>query len=169
MFERFSDEAQQAIQNAPLYARQLGHRVVGSEHLLLSLLELGDGNATSALEQLGIDRELAGSQVQALAGPGPGAPGGRIPLDARLKKVLELSLREALTLRHQYIGAEHILLAMLRKESGIPHQVLTGLGADPRVARQIVARLVEDAGPPVVAEQEPSRPARRFARRRPSS
>jgi ATP-dependent Clp protease ATP-binding subunit ClpA len=169
MFERFSDQARQAVDSAPLFARELGHRAVGSEHLLLSLLELGDGNATRALEQLGIDRELAASQVQALAGPGPGAPGGRIPHDARLKTVLELSLREALTMRHQYIGAEHILLAMLRKESGIPHQVLTGLGADPRVARQIVAGLVEDAGPPAVADQERSRPARRFARRRPSS
>jgi ATP-dependent Clp protease ATP-binding subunit ClpA len=161
MFDRFSDQARQTIERAPERARELGHRSAGSEHLLLSLLQLGDGNATSALDQLGIDRELAAGQVQALAGPGLGAPPGRIPFDARAKKVLEISLREALTLRHQYIGAEDILLALLRKESGIPHQVLTGLGADARVARQIVAALAEDAGPPESAGQGPSRPARR--------
>src|SRR6266571_1519144 len=139
MFERFTDRARRVVVLAQEEARMLNHGYIGTEHILLGLLREGEGVAAKALESLGISLDAVRQQVEEIIGRGQQAPSGHIPFTPRAKKVLELSLREALQLGHNYIGTEHILLGLIREGDGVAAQVLVRLGADlNRVRQQVI-------------------------------
>ena len=138
MFERFTDRARRVVVLAQEEARMLQHNYIGTEHLLLGLIHESEGIAAKALESLGIGLEAVRQQVEEIIGQGQQAPSGHIPFTPRAKKVLELSLREAIQLGHSYIGTEHILLGLIREGDGVAAQVLVRLGADLNRTRQRV-------------------------------
>ncbi len=142
MFERFTDRARRVVVLAQEEARMLNHNYIGTEHILLGLIHEGEGVAAKALESLGISLEAVRQQVEEIIGQGQSAPTGHIPFTPRAKKVLELSLREALQLGHNYIGTEHILLGLIREGEGVAAQVLQKLGADLNRVRQQVIQLL---------------------------
>src|SRR3978361_692643 len=142
MFERFTDRARRVVVLAQEEARMLNHNYIGTEHILLGLIHEGEGGAAKALESLGISLEAVRQQVEEIIGQGQQAPSGHIPFTPRAKKVLELSLREALQLGHNYIGTEHILLGLRRERAGVAAQVLVKLGADLNKVRQQVIQLL---------------------------
>jgi len=142
MFERFTDRARRVVVLAQEEARMLNHNYIGTEHILLGLIHEGEGVAAKALESLGISLEAVRQQVEEIIGQGQQAPTGHIPFTPRAKKVLELSLREALQLGHNYIGTEHILLGLIREGEGVAAQVLVKLGADLNRVRQQVIQLL---------------------------
>ena len=142
MFERFTDRARRVVVLAQEEARMLSHNYIGTEHILLGLIHEGDGIAAKALESLGVSLEAVRAQVEEIIGQGQQAPSGHIPFTPRAKKVLELSLREALQLGHNYIGTEHILLGLIREGEGVAAQVLHKLGADLNRVRQQVIQLL---------------------------
>jgi ATP-dependent Clp protease ATP-binding subunit ClpC len=142
MFERFTDRARRVVVLAQEEARMLNHNYIGTEHILLGLIHEGEGVAAKALESLGISLDAVRQQVQEIIGQGQQAPSGHIPFTPRAKKVLELSLREALQLGHNYIGTEHILLGLIREGEGVAAQVLVKLGADLNRVRQQVIQLL---------------------------
>src|SRR5215216_74994 len=152
MFERFTDRARRVVVLAQEEARMLSHNYIGTEHILLGLIHEGDGIAAKALESLGISLEGVRAQVEEIIGQGQQAPSGHIPFTPRAKKVLELSLREALQLGHNYIGTEHILLGLIREGEGVAAQVLVNLGADLSAVRQEVIQELGGyrGGPPGV-------------------
>jgi ATP-dependent Clp protease ATP-binding subunit ClpC len=160
MFERFTDRARRVVVLAQEEARMLNHNYIGTEHILLGLIHEGEGVAAKALESLGISLDAVRQQVEEIIGQGQQAPSGHIPFTPRAKKVLELSLREALQLGHNYIGTEHILLGLIREGEGVAAQVLVKLGADLNKVRQQVIQLLngyqskEPAG--TAAEATPS-------------
>ena len=160
MFERFTDRARRVVVLAQEEARMLNHNYIGTEHILLGLIHEGEGVAAKALESLGISLDAVRQQVEEIIGQGQQAPSGHIPFTPRAKKVLELSLREALQLGHNYIGTEHILLGLIREGEGVAAQVLVKLGADLNKVRQQVIQLLngyqskEPAG--AAAESTPS-------------
>ena len=142
MFEKFTDKARRVVVLAQEEAKLLNHNYIGTEHLLLGLIHEGEGVAAKALESLGINLDSVREQVQEIIGQGQQAPTGHIPFTPRAKKVLELSLREALQLGHSYIGTEHLLLGLIREGEGVAAQVLTKLGADTNRVRQQVIQLL---------------------------
>src|SRR6188472_1602175 len=142
MFERFTDRARRVVVLAQEEARMLNHNYIGTEHILLGLIHEGEGVAAKALESLGISLEGVRQQVEEIIGQGQQAPSGHIPFTPRAKKVLELSLREALQLGHNYIGTEHILLGLIREGEGVAAQVLVKLGAELTRVRQQVIQLL---------------------------
>jgi ATP-dependent Clp protease ATP-binding subunit ClpC len=142
MFERFTDRARRVVVLAQEEARMLNHNYIGTEHILLGLIHEGEGVAAKALESLGISLEGVRQQVEEIIGQCQQAPSGHIPFTPRAKKVLELSLREALQLGHNYIGTEHILLGLIREGEGVAAQVLVKLGADLNRVRQQVIQLL---------------------------
>jgi ATP-dependent Clp protease ATP-binding subunit ClpC len=142
MIERFTDRARRVVVLAQEEARMLNHNYIGTEHILLGLIHEGEGVAAKALESLGISLEGVRQQVEEIIGQGQQAPSGHIPFTPRAKKVLELSLREALQLGHNYIGTEHILLGLIREGEGVAAQVLVKLGADLNRVRQQVIQLL---------------------------
>ncbi len=147
MFERFTDRARRVVVLAQEEARLLNHNYIGTEHILLGLIHEGEGVAAKALEQLGISLEAVRTQVEEIIGQGGSSPSGHIPFTPRAKKVLELSLREALQLGHNYIGTEHILLGLIREGEGVAAQVLVKLGAElSRVRQQVIQLLSGYAG-----------------------
>jgi len=147
LFERFTDRARRVVVLAQEEARLLNHNYIGTEHILLGLIHEGEGVAAKALESLGISLEGVRGQVEELIGQGGSSPSGHIPFTPRAKKVLELSLREALQLGHNYIGTEHILLGLIREGEGVAAQVLVKLGADlSRVRQQVIQLLSGYAG-----------------------
>jgi ATP-dependent Clp protease ATP-binding subunit ClpC len=146
MFERFTNRARRVVVLAQEEARILRHNYIGTEHLLLGILAEGDGTAFRALAELGVTLEIARQQVEGIVGTGQNAMSGHIPFTPRAKKVLELSLREALKLGHNYIGTEHILLGIIREGDGVGAQVLTRLGDDLSVVRMHVIRLAPTSG-----------------------
>jgi ATP-dependent Clp protease ATP-binding subunit ClpC len=160
MFERFTDRARRVVVLAQEEARMLNHNYIGTEHILLGLIHEGEGVAAKALESLGISLEGVRGQVEEIIGQGQQAPSGHIPFTPRAKKVLELSLREALQLGHNYIGTEHILLGLIREGEGVAAQVLSKLGADLNRVRQQVIQLLSgyqgkaEPGAPGVGPQE---------------
>lgn len=164
MFERFTDRARRVVVLAQEEARMLNHNYIGTEHILLGLIHEGEGVAAKALESLGISLEGVRQQVEEIIGQGQQAPSGHIPFTPRAKKVLELSLREALQLGHNYIGTEHILLGLIREGEGVAAQVLVKLGADLNRVRQQVIQLLSGyqgkepaaAGPGATGETAPS-------------
>ena len=156
MFERFTDRARRVVVLAQEEARVLHHNYIGTEHILLGLIGEGEGVAAKALESLGISLEAVRQHVGEITGQGQQAPSGHIPFTPRAKKVLELSLREAEGLGHNYIGTEHILLGLIREGSGVAGQVLVNLGADLNRARQQVVQLLHGrAGEVLIGEGSP--------------
>jgi ATP-dependent Clp protease ATP-binding subunit ClpC len=142
MFERFTEKARRVVVYAQEEARMLNQNYIGTEHLLLGLIREQDGIAAKALESLNISLEDVHAQVEDLIGRGTFVPTGHIPFTPRAKKVLELSLREALQLGHNYIGTEHILLGLIREGEGVAAQVLLNLGADLDKVRSAVIQLL---------------------------
>jgi ATP-dependent Clp protease ATP-binding subunit ClpC len=142
VFERFTDRARRVVVLAQEEARMLNHNYIGTEHILLGLVRERDGVAAKALGSLNISLEAIRQQVEEIIGQGQAAPTGHIPFTPRAKKVLELSLREALQLGHNYIGTEHILLGLIREGEGVAAQVLQKLGADLDRVRQTVIQLL---------------------------
>jgi ATP-dependent Clp protease ATP-binding subunit ClpC len=159
MFERFTDRARQVVALAQEEARTLSHNHIGTEHILLGLIHEGEGVAAEALEALGISLDAVRQQIEEIIGHGRRTPSGHIPFTPRAKKVLELSLREALQLGHNYIGTEHILLGLIREGKGVAAQVLVRLGADLNRVRQQVILLVHGT-------QDDDEPRTRHAPRR---
>jgi ATP-dependent Clp protease ATP-binding subunit ClpA len=186
MFERFTDKAREVVVRSQEAARGLGHGYIGTEHLLLGMLDVGDGNAYrtltavgitaakvredigrymghdgEALESIGIDLDAVRAKIEENFGPGAldelepksrkgffrrnRPTTGVIPFTARAKKVLELSLREALALRQKHIGTEHILLGVLREGEGLAAKILADAGLDfAQLRQQILAAIAED-------------------------
>ena len=142
MFERFTDRARRVVVLAQEEAKMLNHNYIGTEHILLGLIHEGEGVAAKALESLGVSLDAVRERVQDIIGQGQQQPTGHIPFTPRAKKVLELSLREALQLGHNYIGTEHILLGLIREGEGVAAQVLVQLGADLNKVRQQVIQLL---------------------------
>jgi len=137
----------------------LNHNYIGTEHILLGLIHEGEGVAAKALESLNISLEAVRQQVEEIIGQGQAAPTGHIPFTPRAKKVLELSLREALQLGHNYIGTEHILLGLIREGEGVAAQVLQKLGADlNRVRKAVMQPLVGRVAFPVEIPTEAALP-----------
>ncbi len=147
VFERFTDRARRAVVLAQEEARLLNHNYIGTEHILLGLLRELDGVAAQALVSLGVSYDAARLKVTAMIAPGDVEPSGHIPFTPRSKKVLELSLREAVSLGHNYIGTEHILLGLLREGDGVGAQVLVRMGASLEAVRaRVLATLPQGEG-----------------------
>jgi ATP-dependent Clp protease ATP-binding subunit ClpC len=143
MFERFTDRARRVVVFAQDEARGLNHNWIGTEHLLLAVIREGHGVGAKALESMQISLDATRQQVESMIGRGQNPVGdGHIPFTPRAKKVLELSLREALQIGHNYIGTEHILLGLIREGDGVAAQVLVSLGCDLNRARQQVIQLL---------------------------
>jgi hypothetical protein len=145
MFERFTDQARRAVVYAREEARRLEYNYIGTEHLLLGLCREADGLAAQALRSLGVSVDDVRAQVEQVIGRGRSAPIGRFPFNPRAKTVLELALREALQLGHNYLGTEHLLLGLIREGDGFAAQLLVGMGVDLANARgavmtQLIAR-----------------------------
>src|SRR5258708_2409906 len=144
MFERFTDQARQVVTLAQEEARMLKHNRIGTEHILLGLIQVDDGVAAESLESLGISLAAVREQVEEIIGPGRWAAPVNIPYAPQAKKVLDMSLREALALGHHTIGTEHILLGLIREGESPAAQVLATLGADLSRVRQQVLELLQD-------------------------
>jgi ATP-dependent Clp protease ATP-binding subunit ClpC len=142
MFERFTERARSVVHHAQEEARDLGHNHIGTEHVLLGLLTEPEGVGARALAAFGVSLEAVRADVERIAGRGQGSPTGHIPFTPRAKKVLELSLREALKLRHNYIGTEHIVLGLVREGEGLAARILVESGADLPAIRREVMRLL---------------------------
>ena len=148
MFERFTDRARRVVVLAQEEARFLNHNYIGTEHILLGLVHEDRGVAARALAELGISLDAVRAEVKQIVGQGQSAPTGHIPFTPRAKKVLELSLREAIQLRCDYIGTEHILLGVVREGEGVAAQVLVNLGAGlDQVRHQVIGLMSAHAGP----------------------
>jgi len=152
MFERFTDRARRVIVMAQQEARLLSHSYIGTEHLLLGLLADGGGTAAQALESLGVTLEAAREQVREMVGEGQQPQQGHIPFTPRAKRVLELSLREALNLGDDHIGTEHLLLGLLAEADGVGAQIVARLGASRRAVRDKVIELTGAVPDPAALE-----------------
>jgi ATP-dependent Clp protease ATP-binding subunit ClpC len=141
MFERFTERARRVVVHAQEEARDLNHSYIGTEHLLLGLMREPESTAARALRDLDIGQDEVREQVVEIVGRGSDPPSGHIPFTPRAKKVLELSLREALQLSHNYIGTEHILLGLIREGQGVAGKVLATLGGDLSRVRDKVVEL----------------------------
>ncbi|HET6657094.1 MAG TPA: Clp protease N-terminal domain-containing protein [Gaiellaceae bacterium] len=146
MFERFTERARQVVVLAQDEARYLKHNYIGTEHLLLGLLREEEGLAARVLESLGLSTEAVRAQVARIVGPGDEVATGQIPFTPRAKKVLELALREALSLGHNYIGTEHVLLGLVRENDGVAARVLLDFGADAETVRNEIIGLLSGPG-----------------------
>ena len=142
MFERFTDRARRVVVLAQEESQRLSHNYIGSEHLLLGLLAEREGVAARALESLNVTLTAAREQVEEIIGPGQQTPRGHIPFTPRAKKILELSLREALTMGSEVIDTEHLLLGLIDEGDGVGAQILQRLGATAQAVREAVARLI---------------------------
>ncbi|NNL48146.1 MAG: ATP-dependent Clp protease ATP-binding subunit, partial [Acidimicrobiia bacterium] len=169
MFERFTERARRVVVLAQEEARLLNHNYIGTEHILLGLIHEGEGLAAQALQNLNIKLESVRTQVVETLGQGAQSPTGHIPFTPRAKKVLELSLREALQLGHNYIGTEHILLGLIREGEGVAAQVLVKLGADLHKVRQTVIHLLSGVQQEEQQSGSSSTPRERSSQQRGSS
>jgi ATP-dependent Clp protease ATP-binding subunit ClpC len=142
MFERFTDRARRVVVLAQEESQRLSHNYIGSEHLLLGLLAEQEGVAARALESLNVTLTAAREQVEEIIGPGQQTPHGHIPFTPRAKKILELALREALTVGSEVINTEHLLLGLIDEGDGVGAQILQRLGATAQAVREAVARLI---------------------------
>ena len=148
MLDRFTARAREVIIAAQDEARALHHNYIGTEHILLGLVNEGDGVGSRALDALGISLDAVRQQVLEIIGEGKQAPAAHIPFTPRSKKALDLALREAMQLDHLYIGTEHILLGLVKEGDGVAFQVLTRLGADHARIRDQVLRLLAERTQP---------------------
>ncbi len=142
MFERFTDRARRVVVLAQEESQRLSHNYIGSEHLLLGLLAEQEGVAARALESLNVTLTAAREQVEEIIGPGQQTPRGHIPFTPRAKKILELALREALTMGSEVIDTQHLLLGLIDEGDGVGAQILQRLGATAQAVREAVARLI---------------------------
>ncbi|HET7568622.1 MAG TPA: Clp protease N-terminal domain-containing protein [Gaiellaceae bacterium] len=149
MFERFTERARQVVVLAQDEARALGHSFVGTEHLLLGLLREQEGIGARVLTELGVSLDEARAEVERACGRGEPLGAGPIPFTPRATKVLELSLREALSFRHDYIGTEHVLLGLVRERDGVAAQILAADGLDAGTVRDAVIQRL--GGPAAIA------------------
>jgi ATP-dependent Clp protease ATP-binding subunit ClpC len=148
MFEKFSDRARRVVVLSQEEARLLNHNYIGTEHILLGLVHEDEGVAARALKSLNIRLDAVRGEVEETIGQGGSPPFDHIPFTPRAKKVLELSLREAIQLGHNYIGTEHILLGLVREGEGVACQVLVKLGAElPKVRARVLQLVAESSGP----------------------
>src|SRR5437867_4715984 len=148
VFERFTERARQVVVLAQDEARALKHNYIGTEHILLGLLREEEGLAARVLESLDITVEEVRAQVARIVGQGDEVTTGQIPFTPRAKKVLELALREALSLGHNYIGTEHILLGLVRENEGVAARILLDFDADAEKIRNEVIRMLSGPGRP---------------------
>src|SRR5213083_2942335 len=146
LFERFTERARQVVVLAQDEARALKHNYIGTEHILLGLLREEEGLAARVLESLDITVEEVRAQVARIVGQGDEVTTGQIPFTPRAKKVLDLALREALSLGHNYIGTEHILLGLVRENEGVAARILLDLGADAEKVRDEIIRTLSGSG-----------------------
>src|ERR1044072_9140308 len=146
MFERFTERARQGVVLAQEEARTLKHNYIGTEHILLGLVREEEGLAARVLESLDITVERVRAQVVRIVGSGEEVTSGQIPFTPRAKKVLELALREALSLGHNYIGTEHILLGLVRENEGVAARILLDFDADSEMLRNEVIRMLSGPG-----------------------
>ena len=153
MFERFTERARQVIVLAQDEARGLAHNYIGTEHILLGLLREEEGIAARILRQLGIPEEEVRAQVARIVGQGDEVTSGQIPFTPRAKKILELSLREAQSLGHNYIGTEHILLGLVRENQGVATRILLDFDADAEKIRNEIVRMLSGAGQRLVERE----------------
>jgi ATP-dependent Clp protease ATP-binding subunit ClpA len=144
MFQRFTDQARRVVNLAQEEARMLRHNRIGTEHILLGLVQVDDGIAAASLEALGISRSAVREQIEEIIGTGRWAPPVNIPYAPQAKRVLDMSLREALALGHHTIGTEHILLGLIREGESPAARVLASLGAELNLVRQQVLELLQD-------------------------
>jgi ATP-dependent Clp protease ATP-binding subunit ClpC len=155
VFERFTERARQVVVLAQAEARELRHNYIGTEHLLLGLLREKEGIAARVLAARSVTVDRVRSELVRAVGQGDEVVIGQIPFTPRTKKVLELSLREALSLGHNYIGTEHVLMGLLREGEGVACRILTELGADAELLHsEVVAAL---GGPAVAPRPVPGR------------
>jgi ATP-dependent Clp protease ATP-binding subunit ClpC len=147
VFERFTERARQVVVLAQDEARALRHNYIGTEHILLGLLREEEGLAARALESLDVTLEEVRAQVARIVGPGEEVTSGQIPFTPRAKKVLELSLKEALSLGHKYIGTEHVLLGLVRENEGVAARILLDFGLDSEKLRNEVMSMLSGRGP----------------------
>ena len=150
MFERFTERARQLVVLAQDEARALKHNYIGTEHLLLGLLREDEGIAARVLESFDVTVEEVRAQIARIVGQGDEVETGMIPFTPRAKKVLDLSLREALSLGHKYIGTEHILLGIVRENEGVASQILLDFGADAHTIRNELVRMLPGPAVPLV-------------------
>jgi ATP-dependent Clp protease ATP-binding subunit ClpC len=146
MFERFTERARQVVVLAQEEARTLKHNYIGTEHILLGLLREQEGLAAHVLESLDITVERLRAQILRIVGSGEEVTSGQIPFTPRVKNAFELALREALSLRHNYIGTEHILLGLARESEGVAARILLDFDADPEKVRNEVIRMLSGPG-----------------------
>jgi ATP-dependent Clp protease ATP-binding subunit ClpC len=146
MFERFTERARQVVVLAQDEARTLRHDYIGTEHLLLGLLREEEGLGARVLGRLGIEIDAVRAIVRSRVGEGEKEPSGQIPFTPHAKEALELSLREALSLGHKFIGTEHLLLGFVRQGEGVGNDVLEQLGASPTVVHEEVIRMLSGPG-----------------------
>ena len=159
MFERFTERARQVVVLAQDEARALKHNYIGTEHILLGLLREEEGLAARVLESLDITVEEVRAQVARIVGQGDEVTTGQIPFTPRAKKVLELALREALSLGHNYIGTEHILLGLVRENEGVAARILLDFDADAEKIRGELGRALSQPIPDTIRPLPPGRRA----------
>jgi ATP-dependent Clp protease ATP-binding subunit ClpC len=158
MFERFTERARQVVVLAQDEARLLRHNFIGTEHLLLGLLREEEGLGARVLESLGITVDAVRAEVAQRVGAGGDQPSsGQIPFTPHAKEALELALREALSLKHNYIGTEHVLLGLAVGTGGVGVEILQRFDADPERVREAVLRAMGGAAPPPTAVATSSR------------
>ncbi len=146
MFERFTERARQVVVLAQEEARRLSHNYIGTEHILLGLLREEEGLAARVLESLDVTIERVRTEIRRLVGSGEEVTSGQIPFTPRAKKVLEIALREALSLGHNYIGTEHILLGLVREDEGVAARILLSFDLDAERIRNEVIRALTGPG-----------------------
>ena len=145
MFERFTERARQVVVLAQDEARELRHGYIGTEHLLLGLVREEEGLAARVLESLDVGAEDVRSQIRSVVGEGDEVPAGQIPFTPRAKKTLEQALRQALALKHNYIGTEHVLLGLLEDEKAVGGRILAELGVAPEQIRELLLGMLSGA------------------------
>jgi ATP-dependent Clp protease ATP-binding subunit ClpC len=145
MFERFTERARQVVVLAQDEARELRHGYIGTEHLLLGLVREEEGLAARVLESLDVGAEDVRSQIRSVVGEGDEVPAGQIPFTPRAKKTLEQALRQALALKHNYIGTEHVLLGLLEDEKAVGARILAELGVAPEQIRELLLGMLSGA------------------------
>jgi ATP-dependent Clp protease ATP-binding subunit ClpC len=166
MFERFTDRARRVVVLAQEESQRLSHNYIGTEHLLLGLLAEQEGVAARTLESLNVTLTAAREQVEEIIGPGQQQPHGHIPFTPRAKKILELSLREALTMGSEVIDTQHLLLGLIDEGDGVGAQILQRLGATTQAVRETVTRLI-NAEPEAAVVAGPGSEPRAVSRARP--
>lgn len=155
MFERFTERARQVVVLAQDEARLLKHNYIGTEHLLLGLIREEEGLAARVLKSLAVDLGYVQKQTRAIIGEGDSVLEGQIPFTPRARKVLDLALREALTLGHSYIGTEHILLGLARENEGVAMRILLDLDADAEKIRNEIIRVLSGPGRKQAVKPDP--------------